>query len=351
MKRFFSTILLWFCWLIFWWMSFSLAQTAYDDLIVETVSWWEDEFWWGNTLIDFLDTTIVDVESLDINWGEWIRDLLITFAVKVILPITVFAWIVLALFGFYKLMIAGKNTEDIKEAFKYIIWWTIGIVIMISAWWIVNAIIWPTWEWLVWWGNGWTVLQFWNWDDLNGTQLAADVYNKIIFPFLNLFLNFAMAILFLIVLINALKFIFKPEKTWNEFSMILYALLWIILIYASKWIVTIVYGDYQNVIVDLSSDNPDPGELGQIWLIWGDIWAGGTWEALEIIWWIVNWVLGMATFIVMIIIIYLAYLLLMNPWDEERFTRIKKYFIYLVVGIFVIGSAYILSRVMITTGQ
>jgi ABC-type xylose transport system permease subunit len=48
--------------------------------------------------------------------------------------------------------------------------------------------------------------------------------------------------------------------------------------------------------------------------------------------------MGLAAFVILIIIIFQTYQLLVNPTNEENMTKIKRSFIYIAIGILVIGA-------------
>jgi len=51
---------------------------------------------------------------------------------------------------------------------------------------------------------------------------------------------------------------------------------------------------------------------------------------------VINWLLGLSTFIVTIIIVYIGYLLLVKPTDEETATKLKSAITRALAGILLI---------------
>lgn len=68
-----------------------------------------------------LSQKIQEIGSIDKSGGEEIRDFLAYVAIKIMIPIFVFAGIIIAIIGFYKLF-ASTSDETQKEAWDYILW-------------------------------------------------------------------------------------------------------------------------------------------------------------------------------------------------------------------------------------
>jgi len=328
------------CWLLLW---ITIAG-RFQGVLEDTLSGGEGEFPGNNTLLDYQETSLIGEEW----WVEGIRDLLITIWVTILIPVFVFAGIIIAILWFYKLMISDSEDETSK-ARNYMIYWVIWVMIMISAWYITNLLVGADGSW-----SASSVFDFEWRDGLDGPALAAQIYEMIAYPLLKIFLNLAMGILFIIVMVNAFRMIFSPDDniTSKATSMLVYWVIWVLAILLSKNIVELVYGNYEQVVVQLEPGTEwELGEVGLLfWGLWWDgwvaIWAG----ALERIRWVINRVLWLATFFVTIIIIYLWYMMLIKPNDEESTKKIKKYLIYMIIGIFIIWFSYLLSRMLILTG-
>jgi len=306
----------------------------YEDILEESVSAGENELPEGKQLIDFLEKP----DSLtDGVWGgEWIRNVLVTIWVDILIPVLIFAWIILAIIGFYKLMVS-ESAEETSKSYNYIVYWLLGTIIMVSAWYITSLLIGSD-------GSGWSVFNFSSLEEFDGPAMAVDLYQNLMYPFVKLFLALVLGILFIIVLVSALRMIFgnSEDEQKNAINMFIYGIVWVLVISLSRTIVELVYGSYDQVTGEIS-DN-----LGSIWLLFDGIWEGG--EAFKVIRSILNRVLWLAVFIVVVIIIYLWFMMLFRPDDEEAPKRVKKYLIYALVGIFVIWASYILSRMLIVTG-
>ena len=310
------------------------AQGRYSDILEETVTTWEGELPEGKQLIEFLEkpSSLTD----GIGGGEWIRNFLVTIWVDLLIPVFVFAGIFIAIIGFYKLMFS-ESDEDTSNAYSYLLRWIVGTLIMVSAWFITTTLIWSDWSW-------WSVLWFSELSELDGPAIAVQLYQTIAYPFVKLFLSVAIGILFISLLINAMKMIFTDtnDSTSQAFTMFVYSLVWIIVISMARTIVELVYGSYEKVTWPVT-DN-----LWDIGLLFDGTGPDGT--ALKGIWWVINWILGLSTLIVVCIIIYLWFVMLFKPNDEESFKKVKKYLLYALIGIFIIWFSYVISRIFIVSG-
>ena len=57
--------------------------------------------------------------------------------------------------------------------------------------------------------------------------------------------------------------------------------------------------------------------------------------------------MGLVGFAVLIIIIIEAVTLLSNPTDEKQIERLKKNFLYIIIGIIIIGTAYAVTNFVV----
>lgn len=320
------------------------SASRFGSILEETLSGGDGELPWGNTVIDYQETGLTGEEW----WVEGIRDLLITIGVQILIPVFVFSGIIIAILGFYRLM-TSESSEETNKARTYIVYGIVWVVIMVSAWYITNLLVWVDGS-----GGTWSLFDFEWRSELNGPELAAQLYDMIIYPFLRIFLNLAMWFLFIILLTNAIRLIFSPDDNIvsKAISMIIYSILGILAILLSKNIVELVYGKYDQVVVKLNGwAEWELWKVGLLfWWLWWEWWVSIWWDVMARFFSVINWVLWLATFIVTVIIIYLWYSLLVRPNDEEAIARIKRYLVYMLVWIFIIWFSYLLSRMVILTG-
>ncbi len=320
-------------------ISFGFAQNnnngnRYENILEELVSTGEQELPEGKQLIDFLEKP--DVLTDGIWWGEWIRNTLINIWVDILLPIFVFLGIITAIIWFYKLMFS-ESSEDTSSSYRYIVFGILWTVLMVSAWFIATTLVGAD-------GTWGSVFSFNELDEFDGPQMAVDLYQNLAFPFVQLLLSVILWVLFIIILVMALKMIFgnTEDETKKATNVFIYGVIWVLVISLSKTIVELVYGSYEQVTGPI-----EDGNLGSIGLLFDGVVAEGWSSSLSVIRSIINRILSLAVFIVVVIIIYLGFIMLFRPDDEEAFKKVKSYIVYALIGIFIIGLSYMLSRVLI----
>ena len=277
--------------------------------------------------------------SISGEWGEWIRDLIARVAVKIIIPIFVFAGIIIAIIGFYKLM-GSDSEEEQKKAFNYLLRWTIGIVLMVSAWFITNQLVWSSWDTNII-GSIWSTAGD---GEVAWAVIAEQLYTQIVFPLVRIFIYFALGILFIQTVIHAFKYIFSKDDEFQRksFTILIYNALWIIVIILAKEMIEIVYGKYSDVI----NEEVTSGSSTNAWDIGSGVLNIGEFSWLQTA---INWILSIATFIVLILIVYQSYQLLTNPSNEDLVWNLKKNVAYTFIGILIIGAGYLITNFFIIT--
>lgn len=311
-------------------------------LITFTITW-PSVFAWNNfwiALEEGSDTNKLwqDIDVLNqmedkFTWAasgaEWIWNFIARIAIEVLIPVFVFIWVIFALIGFFKLMLA-ESSEEIWKASLFLLRWVIGIMVMVSAAYIVDQLVWVGNPW-----EGWIIAMItWWWD--SWWAIAQHIYDKIFFPFLIMFIYIIIWIMFIFALINAFKYMFAADESTKSKSLISlsYAASWIVTIILAKSLVEIVYGNYSSVTDGANN----------LWEIWE--WVINT-PDFSILHTVINWSLGLVTFVVAITIIYQWYLLLVMPSDEKTIEKIKKDFWYIFIWILVIWLAYLIVNFFI----
>jgi hypothetical protein len=266
------------------------------------------------------------------EYGIGARNFLLFLWLQVAIPILIFAWIIIAMIGFYKLM--AWNAEEEKSKWKnYLIRWIVGTLIITSAAYLTNLLLWTTW-------SGGIIWSLWqSQEPISGVVVAQSLYDQLVFPAIKWFIFLSMGILFMLVLINAYKYLFSNNEDIQKksLSMILYNALWIGVILLAKTIVEVVYGKYSDVI-------NEGNELENLWLI--GRWVLDTTD-LGVFYVILNWIMWLATLIIIIILIYQWYLLLVNPNNADNLSKIKNNFIYIFIWILILGAAYLIVNIFI----
>ena len=252
----------------------------------------------------------------------WIRDFMVNIWRKVILPIVIVVWLLIAFLWFYKIMFSDKEDER-KKWINFFVWWTIWVVLMVSAWYITNVLV----------GTTWTIWIIGSNTNFDPATMAERLYSQVIHKFFILVMYLVILILFIILVVNLIKFISKPdseEVAKHSKTIIVWNAIWIILIIFSKNIVEMFYK--------------------QIWSWAWDLWQW--WPILESknIWWlytILNYTLWFIAFFIAVFIIYQAFLLLTKPDDENTYKNLKKYFVYALLWVLIIGWVYIITNFFI----
>lgn len=265
----------------------------------------------------------------------WIaaRDFIIFIGLQVIIPIFIFIGILFALVGFYKLMVA-KSEDETKKWVNYLIRWVVGTLIMVAAAYTAWLLTGSEWSW----GIFGTLGQSSD-PNLSGVELAQQIYQELMFPVIKLLMYLGIGLLFIMVLIWAFKYLFSGDEASQKsgFNMLLYSTIGIVIIILAKTIVEVVYGKYGDVVNKTN-------ELKNLGLI-------GKWSLAEtdfgIFYVIINRIIGIGTFIIIIVLVYQGYILLTNPSDDAKLTSIKQNFIYIFVGILILGAAYLIVNFFI----
>jgi hypothetical protein len=82
----------------------------------------------------------------------------------------------------------------------------------------------------------------------------------------------------------------------------------------------------------------------------GEIWVGALSDKnIEFFYQVINRVLGLTTFIILVLIVIQVFQMLINPDDEGLFTKIKNTFLYVFIGVLVIGAGYLIANFFIIT--
>jgi len=255
------------------------------------------------------------------SWG-WVRDFMIKIGKKIILPIVIVIWLLIAFIGFYKLFFSDKEDER-KKGLNFFVWWTIWVILMVSAWFLTFTLV----------GHWWTIWIIGSNTSFDPATIAWRLYDNILRKFFLLAMYIVIVILFIILIVNLIKFISNPDKDdvqKHAKTIIIWNIIWIIIIIFSKNIVEMFYKQVNSGAQDLG------------------VW----WPILESknIWWlytVLNYVLGFTAFIVTVFIIYQAFLLVMKPDDDNTYKNLKKYFVYAILWVLLIGWVYIITNFFI----
>ncbi len=265
--------------------------------------------------------------------GIGARDFFIFIGLQIIIPVFVFVGILFALIGFYKMMTANWEEEGKKWA-NYLMRGVVGTLLMVSAAYIIWLLTWTE-------GSGGIIGTMWQSSDPNMSwvELAQNLYQQLMFPALKLMMYLGLGLLFIILLTGAFKYLFGggDEAQKSGQSILIYTSVGILIIILAKTLVEVSYGKYADV-VNKNNELKNLGLIGKWWLAETN---------LGVFYTIINWLIGLWTFFIIVILVYQAYLLLTNPSDEGTLKKIQSNFIYIFIGILILWAAYLVVNFFI----
>lgn len=303
-------------WIIFAFPIFSnttYAQTGewrYDDIL--------------NEVIDPIKGNLdLDVTLWENNTAVEAQRFLMQKTMDILVPIFIWIWILMAMFGMYSVMFSGWEW-DFSRWVKYIIYWIAWILIILSAEYITNVVV----EWIF---NSWQI------DNFVWVDIAATLYEQIVYPFLKMLIYLVLWVLFVMLLVNVVKYIFSTEDEIHSkaVTMIMWTFISMFVIIWSKQLVEAVYGSQEEVI------NQNAQTL---WDIWEWIFAS---KEIPLLYTIINWVLWITAFIILLLILFQTFKFLTNPSSEDQMQSIKKSLLYIFLWIVVIWAGYLIVNFLI----
>jgi len=258
-------------------------------------------------------------------WVNATNTFVLKLAKNIIIPIIIFVWILLAILWFYKIFF--EEWEDASKTwFKYIMRWSIWIIIMVSAQYLTNIL-------------RWDILMQWTNNNPNWIVMSRQIYQNMIYPFLKIWFYIWMWVIFAMLIFSVFKFVQEDESTnsSNTFNTIIWWVVWILIIIWWKQLVEAVYGKQDRIL------NENVMNLGDIWQ-----WILAT-KNIPIIYEIIRWIMSLASFIVLVILIYLWFLMLTDPENDESIGKIKNNILYVVIWILIIWAWYLITNFLIVT--
>ena len=275
----------------------------------------------------------------DQTWGDLFNEqvkLLIWYAINVFIIV----WIAIAFIGGYKIM--TSNSEDsMKDWIRLVVFGVLWVIIMMSAKFLA--------EWLVW-TEG---IISWEFDGPGGDtspswiQLAQQMYEKIMYPFIKMALYLVVWALFFIMATKVVTFVISTEETAKKKAwwIILWCLIWILIVMWSKQIVESVMWKQEKVLNDNAKWITTTAD--------GTEWMGNNiteFESIPIIAQVINWVMWLTMFVIVILIIIQGYRMFTKPDDPENRKRLKKTMLYIIIWVLVIWASYVISNLLVVNG-
>lgn len=295
------------------------SSSPYDAVLNTTINdpKWQ---WWS------LESAI----SKDLAEGEWWD--LVTKQVKQLIWYAIDVFIVIgiaiAFIGGYKVL-TSDSEDKMKDWIRLIIFGILWIIIMVSARFLA--------EWLVW-SNGIISRQFPGGDKVpNWVTLAKDLYENIMFPFIKVALYLVVWALFFMMAAKVITFVISTDEAAKKKAwwIILWCVVWIFIVLWSKQIVEAVMGSQDKVLEEKAT------------------WVDEMWNRLEefnsihLISQIINWVMWLTMFVIVVLIIIQGYRMFAKPDDPKNRDRLKKTLLYVIIWVLVIWASYVISNVLV----
>lgn len=241
----------------------------------------------------------------------------------VIFPVLVIVAVLLTMVGLYTVL---SDPGKIKEGMQMIMNGIIGIILLFSARYLSYVIfnnLFGT-------GQGGEIIV---------ADLLKNLYSQMVYPFLKLAIYFALGILVLIMMSRVFTYITAQDDkvktkamgvfTWTTAGMLI--------ITGAKQIVEAIYGKQETVLATKVSNLQGIGT--QILNP----------KSIPILFQVMNWALGLISFVLLVMILWQTYQMLTKPDDESVFKSLKNTIMYAFGGLVLIGSAYLLANRLIIT--
>lgn len=285
-----------------------------------------------NEVTSDINSNLPNVIDLERNVPEWwiygMVDFVFDFMMSYVVPIVIIIAILFAIFGFYQLMFSDKEDQRSK-ATNYILWWVVGIIII--QW---SRFIYNTYFSIV---NNDNVFEAIRAGSLS--SLAADFFEKLIYPFLNLGMYLIIGVLFIMLLMKSIQIITSPSddafKKWQQ--IIVSSIIGIVVILLSKQIIQVVYGKQEDFTRWVN-------ETQGIFSAWGTVLNERNYETVFNI---VNYFLGFLAFIIICLLIYNTYLIITNPTKEENIKKLRSNILYILLWLLTIWLSYVIVNFLI----
>ncbi len=310
-------ILLFICGII------TFSTTVAPVLVTHTFAAWRFD--------DALNDSVTSVsQNIDLThngvqwWAEWLRDFIIDIVKKIVTPLVIIVGVLLAILWFYD-MFGSSKAEEQSKGFNYVLRGVVGIIVMVSANFLADTLV-----------NGGIFTYDGSWQ-LLGNITAQKIYERLMFPFIKFAMYLVLGILFLIALVRTVWLLTsgKDDGAKKATTIIQRNAFWILVIIFAKKLIETIYGT-QAQNTSASSTN--------LWQIGSGILAN---KQVPYVYTIVNYAMWLIGLVILIMIILQAVQLLTNPTDEGIQKKMRKNVIYIVIGLVIIGTAYVVTNFLI----
>lgn len=247
---------------------------------------------------------------------------LIWYAIDVFIAI----WVAVALIWSYKIMVSDKE-ESSKEWMKMVLFWILWIIIMVSAKFLANSLVW----------NGGIIDEIDNERWLNWVNFASHLYSKIVYPFIKIALYLVVWALFFITVTKVITYVTSTDDSTKKKAwwVIIRTVIWILIIMWAKQVVEAIMWK-QDTVINQYATSLDK--------IWSHITEFGS---IPLIAQVINRVMWLTMLAILILIIIQAYRIFAKPDDTDTRKKLGKTIIYIVIWVLVIWAAYAISTVLV----
>lgn len=324
MKTFRKSLLVSILWLFWFMMSipcFVLAQPQYDNILGITTD--------GGSVSSAINGW--DVVN-DGKWANLFNEQVLSI-IGYVIDIFIVLWIAVAFVWAYEIMTSDKE-DSMKKWIKLVAFWVIWIIIMVSARFIANWLVWET-DGII--AKQWLERQ----KDPSWIEFADELYKNIMFPFIKVALYFVVGALFFVMVGKVVSFLMATDDSAKKkaWGIIIWCVVWILIVMWSKQIVEAVMWRQTEVL------NANAKRIN-----WWDEWM---WEkilefgSIPIIAQVINWIMWLTMFAIVVLIIVQWYKVFTKPDDPKTREGMKKAIIYILIWVLVIWAAYVISNFLV----
>lgn len=243
---------------------------------------------------------------------KWAKYLMMRIA-KDLKNVIMLLAVVYLIISVFRILLSGGGEEDVKKWKTSIIWTSLGIVVMQSAYSFVNVL----------------------YDKNVNGQTALDFSDMILYPFIHLlqvlasFAFLAMAFFAFYKIVTAGGD--EERVKWGKRT-IIYAILGFLLIKLPETLIQVVYGKVNNCFLICKIEDPK---------------ISGT---ITVFTKIINYINGFLGLVIVILVLYAGFLVLTSGGDDEKMKKAKNIVKYIVIGVLLLVTSYILFRFFLASG-
>lgn len=315
----------------FFYYASAQSDSVYDESLWRSVSY-KDSGWWS----------LLSAIWQDVVGGTWV-DLInnqILVIIGYVIDIFIVIWIVVAFIGAYKIMISSKE-DSLKDGIRLVIYGIIWIVIMVSARFLAESLVW---------NNGIITEEFTTPHKVvkDGIEtviieprwviFASSLYSKILYPFIKVALYLVIWILFFMMAAKVVSYVTATDDSVKKKAwwVIIWSVIWILIVMWAKQLVESVMWK-ESVVVNESATRINEQTPGSV-LNFGDI---------PIVVQVINRVMWLTMLIILVLIIIQGYKMFTKPDDPKNRESLKKTLLYIIIWVLVIWAAYAISNVLV----